>query len=116
MKKGWRPRRATQSGCVAPQRAFISSTISNLENVNAVYANSKATWASPALAVQKVDRDSFRFTIELRGPSCETIPIASVMPDLEDTIARIFTTKVFAKLDIIHAFWKLALHPINSQD
>ena len=115
MKKGCRPRRATQRRYAAPQRAFISSTIKNLEEVKAVYAKPKATWASPALAVQKAGPDKFRFTVDLRCPNSETIPIASAMPDLEGTIASIAGSKVFAKLDMIHAFWQLALHP-DSQE
>ena len=99
-----------------------------MEKVKAVYANRiriyrldlslripQATWASPALAVHKSGPDKVRFTVDLRGPNSETIPIASTMPDLEGMIAGTAGSKVFAKLDMIHAYWQLPLHP-NSQE
>ena len=61
--------------------------------------------------MQKAGPDKFRFTVDLYGPNRETIPIASAMPDLEGTIASIAGSKFFAKLDMIHAFWQLSLHP-----
>ena len=65
--------------------------------------------------MQKADPDKFRFNVDLRGPNSETIPIASAMHDLHGTIASIAGSKIFAKLDMIHAFWQLPLHP-DSQE
>lgn len=115
LKPGFSPRRSTQRRYAAPQRAFIAATIKNLERVKAVYANPKATWASPARAVQKCGPEKSRFTVDLQGPNSETIPIASAMPDLEGMITSTSGSKIFAKLDMIHAFWRLALHP-DSQE
>ena len=44
-------RRATQRRLATSQRAFIYSTIKDLEKIKAEYAYPHATWASPALAV-----------------------------------------------------------------
>ena len=79
IKPGCTLRLATQRRYTTPQRAFISSTIKDLEKVKAVCANPQATWANTALAVHKSGPDKFRFTVDLRGPSSGTIPIASAM-------------------------------------
>ena len=115
IKPGCTLRLATQGRYTTPQRAFISSTIKDLEKVKAVYANPQATWASTALAVHKSGPDNFRFTVDLRGPNSEAIPIASAMPDLEGMISGTAGGKVFPMLDMIRAYWLLPLHP-NPQE
>lgn len=78
-----KPHRAPQRRYSPPQRAFISNTIRQLEAVGAVYKNPTAKWASPALAVPKPGSNDFRFTVDLRIPNSQTIPISSAMPHLE---------------------------------
>ena len=115
LKPGCTPRRATQRRYATPQRVFLSSTIKDLEKFKAVYANPKATWASPALAVHKSGPDKFRFTVYLRVPNSQTIPIASAMPDLGNLKAGTAGSKAYAKMDMLHAYWQLSLHP-DSQE
>ena len=78
-----RPVRCTQRRYGPAQRAFIASTIKILEDVKAVYVNAKARWAGPALVVLKPGTEKFRFTVCLRAPNRERMPIASAIPDLE---------------------------------
>ena len=115
LKPGCTPRRAIQRRYANPQRMFISSTIKELEKVKAVYANAKASCASPALAIHKLGPDKFRFTVDPRGPNSHTTPIASAMPDLGNMITGTACSKAFAKMDMLHAYWKLSLHP-DSQE
>lgn len=64
-----RPYRSTQIRYAPPQRAFISSTIRRLQEVKAVYANPKARWASPALAVAKPGREIIDSLSTSEGPT-----------------------------------------------
>ena len=110
LKAGATPFRSTQRRYAPPQRAFISSTIRSLAEAKAVYYNPQARWASPALAVPKPGSENYRFTVDLRGPNRETIPIASAMPDLESMYASVAGSSVFAKVDMCHAYWQIPLH------
>jgi len=115
LKENARPHRATQRRYAPAQRAFISSTVRNLVSVQAIYANPKARWASPALAVAKPGAEKFRFTVDLRAPNKETVPLVSAMPDLESMYQSTAGSTVFAKIDMCHAYWQIPLHP-DSQE
>lgn len=110
LKPSYIPARAPQRRYAPRQNAFISSTIRQLEKVNAVYPNPKAKWASPALALPKPGTDKLRFTVDLRGPNKRTIPIVSAMPDMESLYQSPAGSSVYWKIDICHAFWQLPLH------
>ena len=71
--------------------------------------NPKARWASPALAVPKPGTEKFRFTVDLRAPNRETVPIASAMPDLENMYRSLAGSKCYAKFDMNHAYWQIEL-------
>jgi len=104
LKPDHRPVRATQRRYAPPQRAFISSTIQKLQEIGAVFPNPKSRWASPALAVAKPGAENFRFTVDLRAPNSMTEPVASAMPNLESLFQTTAGSKVFAKLDLCHAY------------
>ena len=110
LKPGARPYRSTQRRYAPAQRAFLSSTTRSLEEAKAVYFNPKARGASPALAVLKPGTEKFRFTVDLRGPNRETVPIASAMPDLESMYHSVAGSSVFASVDMCHAYWQIPLH------
>jgi len=80
--------------------------------IGAVKHNPTARWASPALAVPKPGTDSFRFTVDLRGVNEQTIPVASAMPDLESMIRSVGEDKIFAKMDMVHAYWQIPTREI----
>ena len=61
--------------------------------------------------VKRKKRGYLYTTLGPRGPNSETIPIASAIPDLESMIAPTAGRKLFATIDMIHAYWQLALHP-----
>jgi len=110
LKENYRPFRSTQRRYAPAQKVFIGATIRSLERIGAVKHNPTARWASPALAVPKPGTDSFRFTVDLRGVNEQTIPVASAMPDLESMIRSVGESKIYAKMDMVHAYWQIPLH------
>lgn len=104
-----KPFRSTQRRYAPKQREFLVETIKKLTEVGATYPNPSARWASPALAVPKAGGEGFRFTVDLRGPNRETIPVASAMPNMKGQIGSTAGSKAFAKLDICHAYWQVPL-------
>jgi len=115
LKENYQPFRCTQRRYAPAQKVFIESTIRSLERIGAIKYNPTAKWASPALAVPKPGTKSFRFTVDLRGVNKQTVPVASAMPDLESMIRSIGDSKIFAKMDMVHAYWQIPLHP-DSQE
>jgi len=115
LKENHRPFRCTQRRYAPAQKVFIESTIRSLERIGAIKYNPTAKWASPALAVPKPGTDSFRFTVDLRGVNQQTVPVASAMPDLESMIRSIGDSKIFAKMDMVHAYWQIPLHPESQE-
>ena len=109
LKPGARPFRSTQRRYAPKQRSFLSDTVRKLESVNAIFKNPQAKWASPALAVAKTGSEEFRFTVDLRIPNSQTIPIVSVMPHLESMMQTVGGSKFFAKIDMAHAYCWLPL-------
>ena len=99
-----KPFRSTQRRYAPKQREFLVETIKKLTVVEATYPNPRARWASPALDVPKAGGEVFRFTVDLRGPNRETIPVASAMPNMEGQIGSTAGSKAFAKLDMCHAY------------
>ncbi len=112
---GSRPYRSPQRRYAPLQREFISQTVKELEAVGAVYKNPAAKWASPALAVPKPGSTSFRFTVDLRGPNSQTVPIQSAMPHLESSLQSTQGSTCFAKVDMAHAYWQLPLAPESQE-
>lgn len=115
LRENFRPFRSTQRRYAPTQKVFIEATIRSLERIGAVKYNPTARWASPALAVPKPGTNSFRFTVDLRGVNQQTVPVASAMPDLESMIRSVGDSKVFAKMDMVHAYWQIPLH-LDSQE
>lgn len=97
------------------QRAFISSTIKELEAVGAIFKNPAARWASPALAVPKPGSTHLRFTVDLRKPNSQTVPIQSAMPHLESMLQSKQGSNCFAKIDMAHAYCQLPLAPQSQE-
>lgn len=110
-----RPFRSTQRRYSPQQRAFIIRTIHELESVGAIYKNPSARWASPALAVPKPGSKKLRFTVDLRGPNSQTIPIPSSLPHLESRFQEVEGSICFANFDMAHGYWQLGLSP-DSQE
>lgn len=104
-----RPYRSPQRRYAPNQRDFISKTIKELEAVGAVYKNASSKWASPALAVPKPGSSKMRFTVDLRGPNAQTVPIQPSMPHLESILQSTEGSVCFAQIDMAHAYWQLPL-------
>jgi hypothetical protein len=112
LKPGATPVKDTQRRYAPAQRVFLSSTIQKLEALGAVRANPTSQWASAALAVPKPGSEGYRFTVDLRRANSQTEPMASSMPNLESLFQTLQGSKVFAKIDLCHAYWQLALDRI----
>lgn len=104
-----RPHRSPQRRYSPVQRVFLENTVRELEKVGAIYKNPAARWASPALAVPKPGSSTLRFTVDLRGPNSQTVPIQSAMPHLESLLQTTAGSVCFAKIDMAHAYWQLPL-------
>ena len=101
--------RSPQRRYAPTQREFIIRTIRELEAVGAIYKNNSSRWASPALAVPKPGSSKLRFTVDLRGPNSNTIPIQSAMPHLESLMQEIQGSTCFANVDLAHGYWQIPL-------
>jgi Reverse transcriptase (RNA-dependent DNA polymerase) len=112
VKPGATPVKDTQRRYAPAQRAFLSSTIQKLEALGAVRANPTSQWASAALAVPKPGSEGYRFTMDLRRTNSQTEPMVSSMPNLQYLFQTLQGSKVFAKIDLCHAYWQLALDRI----
>lgn len=77
--------------------------------MGAVYKNPSSKWASPALEVPKPGSSKMRFTVDLRGPNAQTVPIQPSMPHLESMLQSTAGSLCFAQIDMAHAYWQLLL-------
>jgi hypothetical protein len=115
LKPHFKPVKDTQRRYAPAQRAFLSTTIKKLESLGAVRANPTSLWASPALAVPKPGSEGYRFTVDLRRANAQIEPMASSMPHLESMFHSVQGSRYFAKIDLCHAYWQLAL-AVESQE
>lgn len=115
LKVGAKPVKSHQRRYAPAQRAFLSSTVKKLETLGAVRANPTSRWASPALAVPKSGAEGYRFAVDLRRANQQVQAMASSMPHLESRFQGVAGSACFAKVDLCHAYWQLALAE-NSQE
>jgi RNase H-like domain found in reverse transcriptase/Reverse transcriptase (RNA-dependent DNA polymerase) len=110
LKDNARPVRATQRRYSQPQVAFINAKVKELVRVGALFLNPNSKWASPIVAAPKPgSTEGFRFTVDLRAPNAQTIPMASAMPNLEAMLQAVEGSSYYAKVDLCHAYWQLPL-------
>jgi hypothetical protein len=110
MRADARPVRATQRRYSQPQVAFITKKVKELVRVGALVYNPNAKWASPIVAAPKPgSSEGFRFTVDLRAPNAQTVPMASAMPNLEAMLQTTEGSSFYAKIDMCHAYWQLPL-------
>jgi hypothetical protein len=110
MRADARPVRATQRRYSQPQVAFITEKVKELARVGALVYNPNAKWESPIVAAPKPgSSEGFRFTVDLRAPNAQTIPMASAMPNLEVMLQTTEGSSYYAKIDMCHAYWQLPL-------
>src|SRR5437764_4024472 len=75
---------------------------------------SKAPFASPILFARKAD-GSLRLCIDYRKLNSTTGKDRYLLPLLEETLARVSKAKIFMKLDIRQAFYRIRIDP-DSKD
>ena len=76
--------------------------------------SSKAPFAAPILFVRKAN-GSLRFCVDFRKLNALTRKDRYPLPLLEETLARMSKAKIFTKLDIRQAFYRIRMHP-DSED
>ena len=76
--------------------------------------SSQAPYAAPILFVRKAN-GSLRFCVDFRKLNAVTRKDRYPLPLLNETLARISKAKVFTKLDIRQAFYRIRVHP-DSED
>jgi hypothetical protein len=104
MRSDARPVRATQRRYSQPQVAFITEKVKEFVRVGALVYNPNAKWASPMVAAPKPgSSEGFRFTVNLRAPNAQTIPMASAMPNLEAMLQTTEGSSYYAKIDMCRA-------------
>ena len=86
-----------------------------VENLNKGFIKpSQALFAAPVLFVKKPDR-SLRFYIDYRKLNLLTKKDRYLLPLINKTLARIGRAKLFTKLDIRQAFYRIRMYP-NSKE
>jgi hypothetical protein len=115
LKPHFAPVKETQRRYAPTQRVFLSTTIKKLESLGAVRANPTSLWALPALAVPKAGSEGYRFTVDLLSTNAQTEPMASSMPHMESMFQSVQGSRCFAKVDLCHSYWQLAL-AVESQE
>jgi hypothetical protein len=99
--------------------------IRELMELNLVYKNSEAEWASPPLTLPKPGPDQYRMTVDLRLPNASKVPAAWPMHSLQhdlrdlngsfffkcwifvDVIADTFAKRLSRPSDLHHAGWSI---------
>jgi hypothetical protein len=98
LKDNARPVVATQRRYSQPQVAFINAKVKELVTVGALFINPISKWASPIVAAPKPgSTEGFRFTVDLRAPNAQTIPMASAMPNLEAMLQAVEGSSYYAR-------------------
>jgi len=75
---------------------------------------SKAPFASPVLFVKKPD-GSLRFCVDYRRLNLISKRDQHPLPLIDETLARISGAKIFTKLDIRQAFYRIRMHPDSEE-
>jgi hypothetical protein len=86
-----------------------------LENLDKGFIEaSQAPYASPTLFVKKPN-GSLRFCVDFRKLNLLSRKDRYPLPLIDETLARISQAKVFTKLDIRQAFYRIRIHPDSEE-
>jgi hypothetical protein len=88
--------------CSPPQLEFKKRKLDEYEELGLIYKNPTSEWASPPLILPKAGPGRFRFTVDLRVPNAQTIPVAWPMPHLTDTLNSFQGSILFGSFDFVH--------------
>jgi hypothetical protein len=107
LRDGAEPVRMSTRKYAPPQLKFMRDKIRELGELDLVYKNTGAEWASPPLVLPKPGPDQYRMTVDLHVPNASTKPTAWPMPNLQDelhdlhgsdVLRRICDTRVLSRL------------------
>ena len=92
-----------------PQRVFISTFTTKLEEYGYIKQNKNAKWAAAPLLVPKPPPVNYRLTFDYRPVNAVTETIPWPMPHIESELSDTADSSAFAKLDFCNAYWQLPL-------
>lgn len=93
------------------QRAFLKKLVSKLTQYGLVYPNPLAKWASAPLLVPEQGVAKWRCSEDLRSVNRSTVRHQSPIPDLEQELTRLASSKNYANLNFVQNYLQLPLHP-----
>ncbi|CAN0182786.1 unnamed protein product [Scytosiphon promiscuus] len=87
---------------------WLASRIAALVAFGLLVNNIQAVWASPAMAVPKLD--TFRLVSDYQAVNSQVEQSPGVMPNHED-MRDLLGAKYFGKLDLLQGYWQMPLAP-----
>jgi len=115
LKSDARPVRVRLRNYSKEQREFLEDFVTKLVHHGMAYSNPTAKWASAPLIVPKPGPSRFRFTVDLRPVNNFTVRHHYPMPNLEQELTKLGSSKWYATFDLSHGYWQFGLHP-DSQE
>jgi hypothetical protein len=103
LRDGAEPVRMSARKYAPPQLKFMRYKIRELEELELMYKNTGAEWASPPLVLPKPGPDQYRMTVDLRVKNASTKPTAWPMHNLQDELHDLHGSEVFATLNFVKA-------------
>jgi hypothetical protein len=110
MHDGADPVRMSARKHTPSQPKFMRDKVRELEELNLMYKNSEAEWASSPLILSKPGPNQYRMTVDLRVPKASTKPIAWPMSKFQDELHDLNDSEVFATLHFCQGYWHIPLH------
>jgi hypothetical protein len=98
-----------------PQKEFLRVFVSELERNGLVNRNPAASWFAAPVLVPKDGPAKFRFTVDLRPVSKQTVPAAWPMPHLESDLEAVSGSRFFATSDLSHGYCQLQLDEASQE-
>jgi hypothetical protein len=92
-----------------PQLEFMKRKLDEYEELGLIYKNPTSEWASPPLILPKVGPAKIRFTVDLRVPNAQTIPVVRPMTHLTDTLNNFQGSVLFGSFVFVHGYWQMLL-------
>ncbi len=102
-----RPVKVRQRTYSPEQLDFMKKKFDELLKVGYIYRNPSSKWACAPLIVPKEVCEKFRFTVDLRSVSAQTIKNLWPMPHADSMLTKVTGAKTFFQLDFIHEYWQL---------
>jgi transposase InsO family protein len=104
-----RPTRVKLRNYSKEQQEFLSKFVATLIATGMAYSNPTSPWACAPLLVPKPGAAKFRFTVDLRPVNRFTVRHQYPMPNIENELTKLGSSRFFATFDLSHGYWQLEL-------